>query len=819
MTDLARHLKLLDEALWHRLRLDGFRAFVLANKNLMIYLAALAAVAFGYDLFTFSLKIDSEFHTVSFGAKVQWITQGRWGMYFLNAWLMPDAVMPFIPMLIGLLGLACGVFFFLLSLSGQRTPSDYLAAPMAIGCPLLAFSFYFTTLNYGLGVALAVVGAGFFALTRWRWSSAVWAIACFAFAIGIYQATLLLMPVFFGFYLVVLIITDSRLSFRWLLLRIGAFCAVMLLAYGLYELIGAVALRAYNLRYAKEYLEGYLNWTTDPSYWSTTIGRTVAIGKAYYMGGADYYLYPLRILAALFYIALAVTVVQLLTASQSVAVKIVGLLALAGSLCAPLSMHLLNAGYMPPRTVLGVPFVLAGLVFSASFKSGRALRILLGLLVLACFFKFAVVNSRYALTNQLNWKADQDLSLLVLQRIHSVLHEVPDQTPPYPIALVGMLRQHESPLYIQRDLIGSSFYNANGGNVSRVVGLLRGMRHFEFREASSEEALAVAEQAGSMPVWPADGSVGVVKGVIVVKIGEYMPHQITALCESAPTSDFCKQRTQQAFSSTGAAVVSLVNYQGLWSNSPAGSEVGWGIDLAHQGDTIFTLWATYDLSGRSWWLVMSAQKRAQNVYSGTLFQAHGPPLDAAVFNPADVITTPVGSGVLRFSDANNGTFEYTVNGVHQMKAITRAVFGPMSRCTFGGQSDLALATNYQDLWWAAPAASESGWGVSLNHQGDTLLATWFTYDLDGAPLWLTVTAPKTAPGVYAGDLYRMAGARFDAFNAAAVRSTKVGSATFTFADGNRATFAYTVTGVGPNTVTQTKSITRQVFARPGTVCR
>jgi hypothetical protein len=252
-------------------------------------------------------------------------------------------------------------------------------------------------------------------------------------------------------------------------------------------------------------------------------------------------LYELRIVAVLFWIVLIVTVVQLLAAPQSVAVKIIGLLALTASLCAPLLMHLLNAGYMPPRTVLGVPFVLAGLVFSASFNSGRALRILLALMVAACFFKFAVVNSRYALANQLNWKADQDLSLLVLQRIHSALQSVPDQSPPYPVVLVGALRPHESPLYVHRDVIGSSFYYANGGNTSRVVGLLRSMRQFGFREATAEESLAVAGQAGSMPVWPADGSVGVVKNVIVVKIGEYTPHQIVTLCESTPTSDFCER--------------------------------------------------------------------------------------------------------------------------------------------------------------------------------------------------------------------------------------------------------------------------------------
>ena len=177
--------------------------------------------------------------------------------------------------------------------------------------------------------------------------------------------------------------------------------------------------------------------------------------------------------------------------------------------------------------------------------------------------------------------------------------------------------------------------------------------------------------------------------------------------------------------------------------------------------------------------------------------------------------TAVGSGTLTFANADNGTFAYTVNGVTQSKPITRQVFGPLPACRFGMQADLAAASNYQDLWWNAPAGSESGWGLNISHQGDTLFVTWFTYDLDGSPLWLSATAQKTGATAYAGTLYRTNGPPFSAtpWNPAAVTITQVGAVTLTFADGNRATFAYTV-----DAVSQTKQITRQVFRTPGTVC-
>jgi hypothetical protein len=258
------------------------------------------------------------------------------------------------------------------------------------------------------------------------------------------------------------------------------------------------------------------------------------------------------------------------------------------------------------------------------------------------------------------------------------------------------------------------------------------------------------------------------------------------------------------------------NYEGLWWKSPAGSESGWGINFAHQGDVIFATWFTYDATGKAWWLVMTANKTAANTFSGTLFQTHGPAFNAVPFDPAGVVATAVGSGTLTFTDANNGTFAYTVNGIAQVKPITRQVFGPLPACTFGAQPDLTQATNYQDLWWAAPAGSEAGWGINFTHQGDIIFATWFTYDVDGTPLWLTVTANRTGATTFTGTLNRTTGPPFNAvpFNPANVTVMPVGTATLSFANGNAGSFAYTVNGVA-----QTKAITRQVFRTPGTICR
>lgn len=258
------------------------------------------------------------------------------------------------------------------------------------------------------------------------------------------------------------------------------------------------------------------------------------------------------------------------------------------------------------------------------------------------------------------------------------------------------------------------------------------------------------------------------------------------------------------------------SYQGLWWRAPAGSESGWGVSIAQQGDILFAAWFTYDEQRNGMWLVMTeGRKDANGRYSGTLYRTRGPVFTAVPWNPAQVSLTPVGIVSFRFSSANDGFFQYTLGGVTVEKPIVRQVFSPLApTCEIGGDAGVP---NYTDLWWRSPAGSESGWGVSVNHQGDTIFAVWYTYGADGNGQWLVLSnGQRTAPGVYEGSLYRTTGPAYSAqpWNGIEVVATAVGYAKLTFTGTSEGTFEYTL-----GDVTQVKPITRQVYASTVTVCR
>jgi predicted dienelactone hydrolase len=318
---------------------------------------------------------------------------------------------------------------------------------------------------------------------------------------------------------------------------------------------------------------------------------------------------------------------------------------------------------------------------------------------------------------------------------------------------------------------------------------------------------------------------GVKHGFDVESTNDIFTWAVTFLDAQVRNDPIARARLQRASNVAGGGddwvlipyeVTAPPNYGGLWWNAPAGSESGWGLNFSHQGDTLFATWFTYDLDGAPLWMVVAALRGADGSYTGTLYRASGPPFNVVPFDASKVTGTAVGTATFAFTAGDTGTFSSTIGGATLTRNIVRQTFAtPVPVCTWGAQPDLALADNYQDLWWSAPAGSESGWGLNLTHQGERIFGTWFTYGFDGRPLWLAVGMAPSGMRTWSGTLYSGTGPAYNAmpFDPKQVAALPRGTATLTFTDGNHANFAYSVDGIA-----QSKPITREVFAAPGTVC-
>jgi len=170
---------------------------------------------------------------------------------------------------------------------------------------------------------------------------------------------------------------------------------------------------------------------------------------------------------------------------------------------------------------------------------------------------------------------------------------------------------------------------------------------------------------GSMRITFSSGSAGQVvysvNGVSVTK-------NITRYQFSTPTT--CAWTTGER--------VGAMNYQDLWWNP---GEAGWGVNIAHQGNAVFATLYTYDAFGQALWLSMSnGTLVGPRTYQGTLYRSVGPPFNSSPWGNYSL--QPVGTMTFVFSDGNNGTLTYTVNGAQVVKSITRFVYStPRPLCS------------------------------------------------------------------------------------------------------------------------------------------
>lgn len=256
-----------------------------------------------------------------------------------------------------------------------------------------------------------------------------------------------------------------------------------------------------------------------------------------------------------------------------------------------------------------------------------------------------------------------------------------------------------------------------------------------------------------------------------------------------------------------------VNLTAIWFDP---SEAGYGVNVVHQGSILFVAWYTYGADGQVLWLLAAATRQADGRYVGPIDTFDGQPFNQINNAQAWTATSRLGEARLQLQPDGKLDFGYTVNGITQSKRLEKLAFvADPPTCAFTTGSR-ASATNYTDVWWKN---NESGWGLSMIHQGNSIFIAWYTYGANGKPQWITGLAARQANGSFAGELNRpAAGTPFNQINGPATSFPLpvVGNFTLTFADGENATFAYTLDGIS-----QSKAVSRFVYVpadAPVTLC-
>ena len=224
----------------------------------------------------------------------------------------------------------------------------------------------------------------------------------------------------------------------------------------------------------------------------------------------------------------------------------------------------------------------------------------------------------------------------------------------------------------------------------------------------------------------------------------------------------------------------LINFVSGTYFNPARDGEGCQVTLEGDGVTIILTCYLFQDGAQAWIIGAGTLLNGQVVFDMTLTSGADFGND---FNAGDVVRTPWGTAVMRWSDCNTAEIELNsaLPGYAPITLVTTKV--TRNNCD-GPGPDAALLGNQGTLF--DPLRDGEGFQLALQGETGLYVLTWYTY-LNGEQVWLIGTGTQSGAQLVFDDLVITSGADFGAdFDADDVERVFWGSVIFQFTDCNNA---------------------------------
>lgn len=486
----------------------------------IILAIAMFALVYGVELFSFGLSIDEEVSTYVADIPMVSVQQGRWGFALLSLALPAMGALPLVSTVILGAGLVFATWRAVSDFALSRNQA-YLFAAVHVGFPVWLHIAQFNTLAAGFGFGLAAAVAGAAAAVRGGRSGIVAGAVLIAFSISIYQT----LAVYSALYILLSLHAKMRESL-WArqLFRATATWLAGMVVYILIQKIGLAIMRAES-SYVGEFVQ-VQRLLTEPAAAAKGIlgylGLLVGGTHSAYLGWGP---------AVLFLTWLGLLPLGLVnpqTERQAAIHRWLWILATAamgaGLLALPIIM---SVATLPLRAHIALPLLAAWVASRTDLGNTPLAKAVLWAGIGYFALVSASIGSRLFYADQVTHNADAALTQRLAVEILKATGDIPKGRQ-IPITLVGQ-RSFSFKGQLQRtELFGMSFYEHDGGHPDRVTFYMWLQGINDVTPVLLSDRPDLVPSALEMTAWPAAGSVKMVNGVVIIKLGNPTPQQLPA---------------------------------------------------------------------------------------------------------------------------------------------------------------------------------------------------------------------------------------------------------------------------------------------------
>lgn len=508
-----------------------------SNLNVLLFILVIAIFTYGFELFNINLTIDEEMASALTSVDLGRLSNGRWGLFLINKLLLPFSVIPFVPLAISILFQLTSIMLIFESLAFKNNILKALIGAMFISWPGMAFMYSFSTGNYGIGFGFLCIGLSLYLFTKNLGLAKYWAVIPSIFVVSVYEP---LIPALLAVFILYLLLNWDNLGKKIIIEFIRIIMILIISIIG-YLIISKILLLLFNLpkaNYVSHYFD--ISYLFENFIWISKKLFRLIINV--FMGDKSIYGLEIRSFGVLVIFLGFVIFVSNLLSKRNVICKIFWILLVLAFVLLPFLGGFITKGYIPKRSLVSIPIIVAGLSILGLTKTSKPLFYLLVFLSSICLFQFVSSSNHLYASSYFALEEDKFLASQLVNRIEV---EKGDniQEVKY-LEMIGFLEKPSTPLISRIENIGASFFGWDEGDTKRATHFLNTLGYYELVPLPSDQRTKYVDYGKTMPDWPESGSVKVVNNVVLVKFSDYSNKQIEEICTSQSDevsgSDFCQ---------------------------------------------------------------------------------------------------------------------------------------------------------------------------------------------------------------------------------------------------------------------------------------
>lgn len=481
------------------------KGVVLSPLTPFVLLICTLFLCYGYEIFNFNLTIDEELHLGYRNAIVDWIGEGRWGMYLLS-FFIPTTIVPVVSVFIGLVVMLISFWFLMTKIFDLDNLSASLAVSLAITVPSLFFIFMFSTIAYAIGIGYLCILLVAHFLLRGGKTDLVIAGLIGSFSIAIYQP-------FFILILIIIIAVWVYCPDEQLFRRIKNGLIVFIISLPAYFIINRLfsflledqntlsyVFKHVNFEFGAILRSVHKSWDI---FWDiiTLDEKKFGIHHPW--------------LAILYLLTIGITIYSVLVNSKKY--KIVRIFFIVCISLVPI-VTLFLIPKTPIRSQIYLPFIV--LIFTGmSFPVLKSwLKLVFAVLILIAIINNSVVTNYLIASSIVSYELDSKLAAEISHELEYKFKI--DDKKTYDLEVVGVKTPFTHEFEINTEVVGRSFFQFHQGDPYRVAAFLR-IHGVPVEAASDARRLELKPFATRMPVYPEDGWIQLYENTIILKFGHY----------------------------------------------------------------------------------------------------------------------------------------------------------------------------------------------------------------------------------------------------------------------------------------------------------